>query len=918
MPLEALEKIIAAGGGDSSLAAEKIALETTKPGQLRPTFGVAAPFESVLVAGEKAFQGIETRRRVEDEAPLTFASTPDARANRIALSGVDRSIRSLEKSKDFDKIHAKLVERKRLQLSLLKGEIAFEKKRQEEATGGKAKATIQTRIDNLREKVLTTEEKFANDKEAANLKELRLQEQRQLDSLRALKVRAEAELTNPFFSDYEGIRAIQEDYEAALKALVEAVRKRADAENLGEVKTQEQVDAIEKGAQSIREFVQLYQKIIAASEQYLDSVNKLLASDAVFADTDVALSVERRRRGIREPAEKRIGLLNERLVQSRGSLEVRQGNRAEILQKLNDFDPAQGEDARNQLLAQLAASSESLRTLRDEVAALELDVQAASLDMHGAMRDAFDLTGIMSDLRLNVEDSIRTLSTDIRAIFSDTFDGMASDFADALFAGGGERAQSFLKDITDRFETFFKNLGKRLAESLFKKAVFGLVDLVVPSLTKSDENGNSTIGNLLGFKGDKSSVKDTVTVNGKTVIVNGPTAGGTREKSAKEHNAEVLAGIEPSPLFSGAISKVSGKDEKEAFGGDIPLPEVEKEAFGGDIPLPVGKDAPADAKEYFDNLFGGDNEESLPNLPASGVAGNKELLSDLPPPPAPSALLAGLNRAAAAEEAEEEAAGFFNTITTGWGKATTAIADGLSVMGTSISGLLQGLFGDGKGGQLAQIGLSAAGLGTGAVLKSLKFGRGGFVSRTGEIVKAGAGQVFGASFSKVLPDALKAATGADSVSLGAAIRRTHGGIIKGPGTTTSDSIPGVIVDSAGQPQRGILVSNDESILNGEATAALGAPFVNWINKNADRFANGGMISKSHSMGAVASSVSSSTRTARPSSTPSPDFGDLADAITSSMEGTSPQTLSLEVDDGALNRTLGDYLEGYFADVIATR
>jgi TP901 family phage tail tape measure protein len=55
-----------------------------------------------------------------------------------------------------------------------------------------------------------------------------------------------------------------------------------------------------------------------------------------------------------------------------------------------------------------------------------------------------------------------------------------------------------------------------------------------------------------------------------------------------------------------------------------------------------------------------------------------------------------------------------------------------------------------------------------------------------------------------------------------------GGIIHGPGTGTSDSIPAYLTGPSGQHQE-LRVSNGEAILNAKATAALGADFIHSVN-----------------------------------------------------------------------------------------
>lgn len=93
---------------------------------------------------------------------------------------------------------------------------------------------------------------------------------------------------------------------------------------------------------------------------------------------------------------------------------------------------------------------------------------------------------------------------------------------------------------------------------------------------------------------------------------------------------------------------------------------------------------------------------------------------------------------------------------------------------------------------------------------------GGLFSGIGGMFSGGFGGMLGGLFS----DPAKLATG---------------GIISGGGTTTSDSIPGVIKGANGKAVRGIMLSNKESVLNAKATAALGEDFVH--------AANLGMVSK---------------------------------------------------------------------------
>jgi hypothetical protein len=158
----------------------------------------------------------------------------------------------------------------------------------------------------------------------------------------------------------------------------------------------------------------------------------------------------------------------------------------------------------------------------------------------------------------------------------------------------------------------------------------------------------------------------------------------------------------------------------------------------------------------------------------------------------------------------------------------------------------------------------------------------------------------------------------DTISLGTAIRRVHGGLIKGPGSGTSDSIPGVIVDSNGVPQRGVLVSNGEAILNAAAVSKLGKGTIDWINKNPQKLATGGIVNHS-AISNITNSVMSQPSQYTPIQMPDPvDVNEMSDVLYELMSGRGPSEMRLQVSDSALNRTLKDYVEDYFADVVATR
>ena len=72
-----------------------------------------------------------------------------------------------------------------------------------------------------------------------------------------------------------------------------------------------------------------------------------------------------------------------------------------------------------------------------------------------------------------------------------------------------------------------------------------------------------------------------------------------------------------------------------------------------------------------------------------------------------------------------------------------------------------------------------------------------------------------------------------------------GGIIRGPGTGTSDSVPGLILDKSGNVRKPVLVSDGEAILTAKATNLIGPDFIDSLNAGkVSKFQSGGLIGRS--------------------------------------------------------------------------
>lgn len=164
------------------------------------------------------------------------------------------------------------------------------------------------------------------------------------------------------------------------------------------------------------------------------------------------------------------------------------------------------------------------------------------------------------------------------------------------------------------------------------------------------------------------------------------------------------------------------------------------------------------------------------------------------------------NSPSAGEQAQQ---GFFS----GLMDSLTGAFDGLI---GSLGGLFSGLFGGGGGGGQSD-GDILTGLAMNAAMSYFGGGAGGAAARTGGIIQGFA----------------------------------RGGIIRGRGTGTSDSISGVVDGKSGK--RPIRVSNGEAILNKKAVDTLGPGFVHAVNSGSFRRAAQGMINDSAKSTSKASS-----------------------------------------------------------------
>jgi hypothetical protein len=149
-------------------------------------------------------------------------------------------------------------------------------------------------------------------------------------------------------------------------------------------------------------------------------------------------------------------------------------------------------------------------------------------------------------------------------------------------------------------------------------------------------------------------------------------------------------------------------------------------------------------------------------------------------------------------------------------------------------------------------------------------------------------------------------------SVGAIFGFARGGMIHGiPGI---DKIPGFAAGKAGKVSP-IAVTSQESILNREATAALGEPFINAINADPRAVMKGPIAKVRASELSSGISMSGLDR-----------YGDKSHQVTlealdklqSSLTKMRGQPTRIEVPERVLNMSMQRFLEDYFDTVTAKR
>ena len=824
---EALKKT----GGNAVEAAKLLVRPERKEGKLTK-INVDPAVEAVLGQMRDLLTNYEGELAKQDPSQLTYLQSEEARLRAKQISQLDLEIKKRQQNKKFGELDDLLAERKKLQIAQIDGEIAFEKAR---TTGTQPEARArQRKLDQLEQQRLDIEFQYGVDINNANREEVELRRQQLTAQLRNLKILTENALNTTGPVDYEKIEQYGQRYAAAMDKLIAATYEYARITGLSAEETKDAVEGVVNGALSIRELIAQYGNVIQTSQNYVRALSQLTAPAATTRSTDLNQEIVRRQRGIPVPADVRVQRAQAVLPELRRELDRRRNNRDRNVelyaQLLAEGRPQQ---ELNAALSNIAQAEAGVQELIDRIVELRKEVQAASLNMGDALRDAFDPEAIFGEFRRRAEESLYNLGNDIRGILGDTFDGVASDFADALF-GDLDKDKSFADQLKDTLTQGVKDAGKTAVEAYFKSGVINIAELVAPGSTKPDENGNiNPLLKLLGIGGEQQNAYETIEIQGKTVIVSGLVAN------------QPTTGNPASPNFVGP--QLPATDARSPFFVGPPSP------YNPASPGFVGPPAPTHTVTPSQSEFVG--------------------------PPAPPGL--GENADQAKAEAEAETAGFFTTIKDGFLGAAGAIGAGFSALGGSIAKL----FGGGETGRYLS-------------------GAFNFFAKDGAVVKAKDGAV------------LKAGMGV------ARIRRSmhlgDGGLLKGPGTATSDSIPGVVVDQRGKVVSGLAVSDGEAILNAKAVSALGEDTINFLNKNAARFATGGIVTSSPQLQMATASVSASSAKSRPAKQPSVDLDSLAEVINDSQSGRSPQSLRLEVSEGALNRTLRDYVERHFADVIARR
>lgn len=783
----------------------------------------------------------------------SFEEKPASLAKRQQIALLEVEIMDRRRNRNFIGLDELINKKKGIILSLLDDEEAFWKNKT--AGTGREKQQVQKNLNRIAISRIRAERNAlilvdANAKRILDDAKKRINEEiKELTSL------AKNLSSHPFYTDTGKFDQLDDQYKASVQKLVGNIEDRVKAGELTRVEADRQIAALKASSASLFQVVNIHRRLSDATDQYIKSLSVLYSPQTSYTQAELESNLQRAKIGVQAPAEERIDFAREqsRLKKDQLSAEFKLLNHqleaVRELSKKDELTPGETE-TKLKLTVGSAKSAQDIQDLQLQIAGLEDYVEAVSLNISHSLKEGFDLSGIMSDLRADVEGTFKRMSGDIRASFVDLFDGIAGAVSDSLTdsLADGESPRDALLDVVHGFN---RQIGAALIEAPIKKGLYSIAGSLFPETAKELEEKNRDPIDRLGdiFKQQNKDLK-TGTMNVQAGVVHVGGSGTVRGGAPPFSGSEYLESDIPGN-FGGPEGTIGDAVEIPEGQNSVVTPLVRNDLVVGTPlgPQEAGAIRAASISPVFGSFGGGDDKSEVE------IDGN-DFVSDVERDYYEKSL-----------DGLTEEKGFWSSM-----------SDGLGSIGDGIAGAFSGvasLFGIGVGPQ------AAGDFNTAMTLISLSAKKGGVVNTS------------------------KARKGFSG-----------GGIINGPGTATSDSVNGVIVDAMGKPVSDIRVSNKEGILTGKAVEALTPEFVHWINKNAPKFANGGIVGSQ--LSSAVSGVTRSSTKGKAQAAKDPDVNRLADSLIESMQSQGPQDLRLLIDSGAVNRTMRDILEEHFADTMATR
>ena len=500
-------------------------ITTTQDDRGRTKVSVLPSIERTGRAVELATTAIRTSK---ERAADTYVEGPLERASRDRIHELEVATETLKDQRRFSELLGVSEEKYSLQIDLAKKELEYQKTQVAKALKSGTDAQIQTEQNKLRsQQEAVSKLEVARARQAYDIrKESVSAEQKVLEErLTTLKKLTADMVGNPLFADWGKFSSLNEQYLAVQARLIELIKAAGEMYNKTPEEVQNQIDALKASGASLYEFTDAFDKATKAAEAYLASFETLYSPKFIGKGTDLSLAKYRRENNIQEPAGARAELIRQQSEAMNTEFKRLIGIQ-EIQFKQISAAKAEGRDT-SALSLSLTETQKAIQDLNGQMASLSELAHRVGLDINAELAQGFNVEGIMSDLRQTVEETIGSLGDTIRQGFSDAFGSLSDTIISWAY---GDLEGSLWSNLNKTSNEITKRITSAILKAVLEKSAYSLLEKIVPGSSKDLLGVNKKQGGFSKLLSENLKDINAMTVNAKTVIVNGLDTGpvGTR------------------------------------------------------------------------------------------------------------------------------------------------------------------------------------------------------------------------------------------------------------------------------------------------------------------------------------------------------------------------------------------------------